>query len=568
MAHITSEKEKHADISNSPSEKSNPSVKASTFPLELDENNDGKVKNAYFGSNQHHVFSTPKSLSHWTDVYEKSKYEGRHRFDPQLQWSPSEEKRLLRKLDLRIMLWVWIMFSSLDLIRNINRAVSDKLLPELGMNTNDFNNGQTIYFFTFLAAELPGGLISKKIGPDVMTPIAIVCWGTICACQSLITSRTGYYVTRAILGLAQGGFIPEMVLYLSYFYKANELPIRLSVFYTVIPLTQIIGSLLAAGFLEMRGISDWSGWRWLFLLEGVMSIVVGILSFFFMPASVTQTSEILRGKAQWLHGKTGWFTPREEGILVNRILRDDPSKGDMNNRQHVDLRGLWNALKDIDLWPIYMLGVLAFLPYQPTANYLSLTLSTLGYTTFESNMLAIPGFILFFLNILFIVWLSEKVNERLILAAWSNIWMLPFFIGIVAIPKSTSYWVRYALLTCINGIPYTHAILVAMISRNANSVGTRAVGTAIYNMSYQFGSIAAANIYRNDDKPYYYNGNKILLGICCANIGLFGLTKLYYVKRNQRKAKAWNKLTEDEKVNYIATTKDTGMQKLNVVFAH
>lgn len=187
-----------------------------------------------------------------------------------------------------------------------------------------------------------------------MTPIAIICWGTICAFQSLITNRTGYYITRGILGLSQGGFIPEMVLYLSYFYKSNELPIRLSIFYTVIPLTQIIGALLAAGFLEMRGISDWSGWRWLFLIEGLMSIVVGILSFFFMPASVTQTSQILRGKAQWLHGKTGWFTPREEGILVNRILRDDPSKGDMNNRQHVDLKGLWNALKDIDLWPIYI----------------------------------------------------------------------------------------------------------------------------------------------------------------------------------------------------------------------
>lgn len=130
-----------------------------------------------------------------------------------------------------------------------------------------------------------------------------------------------------------------------------------------------------------------------------------------------------------------------------------------------------------------------------------------------------------------------------------------------------------------------HAILVAMISRNANSVGTRAVGTALYNMAYQFGSIAAANIYRNDDKPYCmmlcfdillrdantdadYNGNKILLGICCANIVLFGVTKVYYIQRNKSKAKAWNKLSEDEKAHYIATTKDTGMRKLNVVFAH
>jgi hypothetical protein len=76
------------------------------------------------------------------------------------------------------------------------------------MNTNDFNNGQTIYLFSFLAAELPGGLLSKKIGPDVMTPLAICCWGTISACQCLIKNRTGFYITRALLGFSQDGFIP------------------------------------------------------------------------------------------------------------------------------------------------------------------------------------------------------------------------------------------------------------------------------------------------------------------------------------------------------------------------
>lgn len=118
-----------------------------------------------------------------------------------------------------------------------------------------------------------------------------------------------------------------------------------------------------------------------------------------------------------------------------------------------------------------------------------------------------------------VVWVSEKLNERMLISAWSNIWMFPFFVGLVTIPISASPWVRYALLTGVNGIPYSkslrtmfilgmsliviaHAILVGMISRNANSVATRAVSTALYNMSYQFGSIAAANIYRDNDKPY------------------------------------------------------------------
>lgn len=80
--------------------------------------------------------------------------------------------------------------------------------------------------------------------------------------------------------------------------------------------------------------------------------------------------------------------------------------------------------------------------------------------------------------------------------------MLPFFIALVAIPENASPWVRYAMLTGVNGIPYTHSILVGMTSSNAKSVGTRAVSTAVYNMCYQIGSIIAVNVYRDEDKPY------------------------------------------------------------------
>lgn len=110
------------------------------------------------------------------------------------------------------MLWVWIMFSSLDLVRrNINRAVSDNMLDDIGVNTNDYNTGQTIYLVSFLAAELPGGLISKKVGPFRYTPTVIVLWGSLCMTQAAIKARWSFWLLRALLGVAQGGFIPEMV---------------------------------------------------------------------------------------------------------------------------------------------------------------------------------------------------------------------------------------------------------------------------------------------------------------------------------------------------------------------
>lgn len=114
------------------------------------------------------------------------------------------------------MSWCWLMFVALELNRrNINRAITDNMLPELGMNTNDFNYGQTIFLVTFLSAELPSGLISKKLGPDIWIPFIITAWSIISAAQAGLQSRAGYFAVRALLGLLMGGFIPDTVLYVS-----------------------------------------------------------------------------------------------------------------------------------------------------------------------------------------------------------------------------------------------------------------------------------------------------------------------------------------------------------------
>lgn len=87
----------------------------------------------HHGSYEDHPFAEPATAQYWRDRYEVAKYEGRHRFDPNYTWTAEEEKKLVRRLDWRITFWAWIMFISLDLNRkNINRAISDNMLKELG----------------------------------------------------------------------------------------------------------------------------------------------------------------------------------------------------------------------------------------------------------------------------------------------------------------------------------------------------------------------------------------------------------------------------------------------------
>ncbi|OJD30342.1 major facilitator superfamily transporter [Diplodia corticola] len=514
-----------------------------------------------YGSGREHIFSDPKVADYWRDVYEKAHYEGRHRFDPNFTWSAQEELKLKRKVDWRIMAWCWLMFVALDLNRrNINRAISDNMLADLNMDTNDYNYGQTIFLVSFLAAELPSGLVSKKLGPDVWIPFIITAWSIISAAQAGLKNKTGYYVCRCLIGLLMGGFIPDTVLYITYWYKSKELPIRLSWFWTVLSTCNIVGSLMAAGILQMRGLQGWAGWQWLFLIEGCITTAIGIASWALMPPGPCQTAGRWRGK--------GWFSEREEKILVNRILRDDPSKGDMHNRQGVDLTRLWKCIKDYDLWPLYLVGLTTYIPPNPPSNYLSFILRQMGFSTFQSNLLTIPSQFMFGVNLLIISRLSEWFNERALVASISNIWIFPWLVALVALGGSASQWVRYALLTGLLSYPYCHAIIVAWNSRNSNTVRTRAVSAALYNMFVQAGNIVGSNIYREDDRPLYQRGNKILLGICSFNVVLFVVVKYYYIRKNKRREEAWAKLTGEEKIDYIHNTKDEGAKRLDFRFAH
>lgn len=94
------------------------------------------------------------------------------------------------------------------------------------------------------------------------------------------------------------------------------------------------------------------------------------------------------------------------------------------------------------------------------------------------------------------------------------------------------------------------------------------MSAALYNMFVQTGNIIGTNLYREDDRPYYIRGNKILLGICCWNITLFVLVKFYYITRNKRREDAWAQMTGEEKVDYTTNTKDEGAKRLDFRFAH
>ena len=191
---------------------------------------------------------------------------------------------------------------------------------------------------------------------------------------------------------------------------------------------------------------------------------MGLLAFVLMPASPTQT-------ASWFRGKNGWFTQRrvsyvaqhdasladlhrEEIIMVNRVIREDPSKGGMHNRQAISPRLLWQCLKDFDLWPLYILGLTFQIPMTPPQQYLTLSLRGLGFDTFQTNLLAIPYTAFHMLNMMLITYLAEILKELTWIAVSGQIWALPFLIFFNVVDTTRmNKWVVWIVTTALLSYP-------------------------------------------------------------------------------------------------------------------
>ncbi|KAF2721643.1 MFS general substrate transporter [Polychaeton citri CBS 116435] len=420
-------------------------------------------------------------------------YEGSHRWDPDATWTPQEETRVVRKIDSRLLAWICVMFFGLQLDRgNLSNALTDDLLNDLDMTPNDYNNGTTVQLICFLATEFPVQLLIKRYGFKQVLPFLMMAWGTVSWTQAFMTGRVSFYITRALIGACEGGFIPGTILFATYFYTSKELSLRLAAFWSTLNIAR------------MRGIEGRPGWFWLFLIEGLLTFLIGFISYFYLPLSPTHTKGVL-----W---RRSWFTEREEVIVVNRILRDDPAKGVTGLREPATFRDVINTWKDSSMWGMYFIGLIAYIPAGPVQSYLSLTLRRIGFSTFDSNMLSIPSAVLQIILMLALAFSSDYFTEH----------------------------------------PYFHPIVSAWISENSFDVKKRAITAATYNVIVQIGSIISSQTYRADDAPYYPRGNLVLISLCALSLVTFLLQKEYLRFLNRRKARIWSGMSNEEQSSYKA----------------
>lgn len=156
------------------------------------------------------------------------------------------------------------------------------------MENLDYNIALAVFFPFYVAAEIPSNMMMKRFRPSVWLTIIMVAWAIVMICMGFVQNFGGLVATRIFLGIAEGGLFPGVTYYITMWYRRHECGFRMALFFSAATAAGAFGGLLARGIMEMgpdptvpgsRGVGGYAGWRWIFILEGILTLAVAAVAY-------------------------------------------------------------------------------------------------------------------------------------------------------------------------------------------------------------------------------------------------------------------------------------------------
>ena len=332
---------------------------------------------------------------------------------------------------------------------------------------------------------------------------------------------------------------------------------RLAWFWGIQAFASAFSGLISFGIFRLGGVAGLEGWKWLFLIDGIFTHIVGFVAFFYLPANPLRTVGGLRGTK-------GWFNEREQKIAITRIIRDDLTKKEQ------DRPLTWNdarlALMDTKLWTHLIITFIGQMSTTPIGNYLPTIIKTAGFSVTESNLLTAPSYIICLVFSIIIARSSDRFGHVSLHALIGTVWALVGFIALEFLPDNSNRWSLYGAALFTASAPSWHGMQIAWMSSNLAPIGKRGFALGAVIGSANINGVPGSQIYRESDAPYFHQGNWINIGLQIATIVLFLALRFRYSVTNSIRSKKWNSMTDDEKKTYNKTTKHHGSDRLDFQF--
>ncbi|MGI8743117.1 MAG: MFS transporter [Bryobacteraceae bacterium] len=300
-------------------------------------------------------------------------------------------ERARRRITRRLIPFLFVLYIIAFLDRVNTGYAGLQMTKELGFSNEVFGFGSGIFFIGYVLLEIPGTLLVEMWSARKWIARIMITWGFMAALTGLVHTAPQFYWARFLLGVAEAGFFPGVIVYLTHWYREEDRAKAIAMFMSAIPVSQILGSPISAGLMKIHWLG-YSGWRWLLILEGLPAVILGIVTLFYLTDRPKD--------ARWL--------PEEERDWITGELereRSDKAAGRPS--------GIWQAFRNRDvliLTVAYFFG--ANIQYGLALWLPKMVEKLSGFGPFETTLITAIPFVLAWPTMLLIGWSSDRTRER------------------------------------------------------------------------------------------------------------------------------------------------------------
>lgn len=305
------------------------------------------------------------------------------------------EQRAIRKITWRLIPFLMLLYFVAFLDRINAGFAALTMNKDVGLTSQMFGFGAGIFFFGYFIFEVPSTVILHKVGARFWIGRVMITWGLVSIAMAFTRGPISFYVLRFLLGLAEAGFFPGIILYISYWFPANHRSVVTAMFMAAAPIAGFLGSPVSGAIMQLNGLLGLRGWQWLFLLEGMPALVLGFVTFHFLTDRPADAA---------------WLAADERDWLSSAIQREQAGVQAGIKNPHSD--SVWRGLAD---WKVLALSLAYFgtsAGLYTIGFWAPLIVKGLGFSVFHvgllvaiPNLIAVVGMILWSRN-------SDRTGER------------------------------------------------------------------------------------------------------------------------------------------------------------
>ncbi|MCJ1334618.1 hypothetical protein MMC10_011330 [Thelotrema lepadinum] len=409
------------------------------------------------------------------------------------------ERKIIMKTDLHVLPILFLLFLVSFVDRtNIGNAKIEGLTTDLHMVGNQYNIAVFVFNIPYVLLDIPSNMLLRRWKPNIMLSGMMFCWGLCTIGQGLTQSYHGLLVCRVLMGVCEAGFVPGAAYLIGSYYKRHEFQFRYSFFFSAAILAGAFSGFLAFLLVKLDGAGGYAGWRWIFLIEGIVTCCVAFAAFWLIVPWPEQAK---------------FFTPEEKSIFLAR-LRNDRQHAKMD---HGNLSALFACLRDWKIW-LFMLAYFgadntasSFASFQPTI------VQGLGYTASQANVYTIPVYMVALVIALSSAYLSDRLKMRYPFTMLGTAMAITGW----AIQRSQAGGPRvlyFSLFLAQGGTQMLMPVLVVWLSNNMGGSFKRGFAIALQIGFGNTANFVSANVFLPQESPRFTTAYSVGLGLQCLSM--------------------------------------------------